>query len=178
MQSERTSTVHVSTDVTSHWKRVFRATHENKIAACKVISIPRNATVKEINSIGKEIRIHSRLRHHHILSYISAILVGWDDPINTAGYLPFYPAYYLLLELATGGDLFDKIGPWLHCAYGNTSTLINTSTGHWPLRRNRPLLLPPDVVRSGTPQPVVTLPVTPHILQDISTPGGRLSPGS
>ena len=57
-------------------------------------------------AIEKETTVHSQLKHKHILELIGAAKL---DPEKAArgGYLP---AYYLLMEMAAGGDLFDKIG--------------------------------------------------------------------
>ena len=59
-------------------------------------------------------RVHANLKNEYILQFINAVIVEWNDPINTTGKVPYYPAYYILLELAAGGDLFDKIGRY-HC---------------------------------------------------------------
>lgn len=56
--------------------------------------------------------MHANLKNDYILQFINAVIVEWNDPINASGKVPYYPAYYILLELAAGGDLFDKIGKW------------------------------------------------------------------
>lgn len=77
-------------------------------AACKVISIasanpaegdPPRPTRKELE---KEVKVHRMLKHGHILEFLDAVLVEE----NTG----FVPGLFVLLELAAGGDLFDKIG--------------------------------------------------------------------
>ncbi|VDB92366.1 unnamed protein product [Peniophora sp. CBMAI 1063] len=90
---------------------VYRATYERSNAACKVIAIKRNTTPQERKGLDKEMRVHANLKNDYILEFINAVIVEWNDPINTAGKVPYYPAYYILLELAAGGDLFDKIAP-------------------------------------------------------------------
>lgn len=55
-------------------------------------------------------RVHANLKNEYILQFVNAVIVEWNDPINASGKVPYYPAYYILLELAAGGDLFDKIG--------------------------------------------------------------------
>lgn len=56
--------------------------------------------------LDKEMRVHANLKHRNILEFIKAIIV--EPTVNSA----FHPGLYMLLELAAGGDLFDKIG-WL-----------------------------------------------------------------
>ncbi|THH28610.1 hypothetical protein EUX98_g5584 [Antrodiella citrinella] len=50
-------------------------------------------------------RVHAALKHRNVLEFINAIVV---EPGKNAGY---FPAIYMLLEIAAGGDLFDKIVP-------------------------------------------------------------------
>jgi serine/threonine-protein kinase Chk1 len=54
-------------------------------------------------SIEKEIKIHGALRHENILEFIGAAMVDLSTPQK------YHPGWYMLLELAAGGDLFDKI---------------------------------------------------------------------
>lgn len=77
-------------------------------AACKVISIasanpaegdPPRPTRKELE---KEVKVHRMLKHGHILEFLDAVLVE--------EHTGFVPGLFVLLELAAGGDLFDKIG--------------------------------------------------------------------
>lgn len=54
--------------------------------------------------LDKEMRVHTALKHRNVLEFIGAVTV---EPNKGS---PYYPAVYMLLELAAGGDLFDKIG--------------------------------------------------------------------
>ncbi|KAJ3826408.1 kinase-like domain-containing protein [Lentinula raphanica] len=86
---------------------VFRAVNlaESRVAACKLILITAETTDKERKTIDKETRIHSILKHMYVLELIGAVTVEWK-------YKEMYvPGVYMLLELAAGGDLFDKIAP-------------------------------------------------------------------
>lgn len=85
---------------------VFRAVNlsEHRVAACKVVLITDQTTEKDRKTIDKETRIHSVLKHVYVLELICAVTVELK-------YREMYvPGIYMLLELAAGGDLFDKIG--------------------------------------------------------------------
>ncbi|KAF5364551.1 hypothetical protein D9757_011805 [Collybiopsis confluens] len=86
---------------------VFRAVNipEHRVAACKVILLTDQSTDKDRKIIDKELKIHSILKHIHVLEYIGAVTV---EPKYKDHYIP---GIYILLELAAGGDLFDKIAP-------------------------------------------------------------------
>lgn len=77
------------------------------MAACKVVFITDQTTDKDRKTIEKEIRVHSLLKHIHVLEFINAVVVEQKHRDV------FVPGIYILLELAAGGDLFDKIGEWL-----------------------------------------------------------------
>ncbi len=49
-------------------------------------------------------RVHAALKHRYVLEFINAVVV---EPKHKHQYVP---GIYMLLELAAGGDLFDKIG--------------------------------------------------------------------
>lgn len=83
---------------------VYKAVNGNVIAACKVIVIDRKTADREKKAIQKEIQVHSALVHDNIIRLQDALLVE-DD-----GKTKYTPGAYLLLEMAHGGDLFDKIG--------------------------------------------------------------------
>ncbi len=85
---------------------VYRAVNviENRVAACKVMALNPSMTDKQRKSIDKEIRIHAALKHDNILEFLNAVVV---EPKNSHLY---FPGIYMLMELAGGGDLFDKIG--------------------------------------------------------------------
>lgn len=54
--------------------------------------------------LDKEIRVHSAMKHVNVLEFLNAVIVEPD------GRTKYFPGIYMLLELASGGDLFDKIG--------------------------------------------------------------------
>jgi hypothetical protein len=92
-------------------RRVFRAFEETgtgygRVAACKVVDLFINpaAGVGAPNhkELQKEVQVHKSLKHEYILEFIANELVE-----EQSGYIP---GLYMLLELAIGGDLFDKIG--------------------------------------------------------------------
>ncbi|KAH9939294.1 CAMK/CAMKL/CHK1 protein kinase [Epithele typhae] len=88
---------------------VYKAinTNTNQVAACKVISITSEMGSLQMNAIDKEIKIHTALKYRHILELIGAAKLSPEQAAR-GGY---HPAYYLLMEIAAGGDLFDKIAP-------------------------------------------------------------------
>ena len=51
-------------------------------------------------------RVHAALKHTNVLEFLSAVVV---EPKDRDIYVP---GIYMLLDLAAGGDLFDKIGEW------------------------------------------------------------------
>lgn len=48
--------------------------------------------------------MHSAMKHANVLEFLNAVIVEPD------GKTKYFPGIYMLLELASGGDLFDKIG--------------------------------------------------------------------
>ena len=76
------------------------------MAACKVIALTEKTSEKDRKTIDKEMRVHSALKHENVLEFISAIVVELKHRNH------YIPGIYMLLELAAGGDLFDKIGGW------------------------------------------------------------------
>ncbi|KAH7906290.1 kinase-like domain-containing protein [Hygrophoropsis aurantiaca] len=86
---------------------VFRAVHfENHlVAACKLIHITSETTEKERKTIEKEMKVHAALKHKNVLEFVNAAVV---EPKYKHQY---FPGFYMLMELAAGGDLFDKIAP-------------------------------------------------------------------
>jgi hypothetical protein len=55
--------------------------------------------------------VHSALKHTHVLELFHAAIVE-NEPRAT-----YLPGVYMFLELASGGDLFDKIGKPLNYIY-------------------------------------------------------------
>ncbi|KAF8874579.1 CAMK/CAMKL/CHK1 protein kinase [Gymnopilus junonius] len=84
---------------------VFRAVNieEHRVAACKLIRLTEETTEKERKIIEKEIRVHSALKHPNVLEFLNAVVVDLKHKET------YVPGFYMLLELAGGGDLFDKI---------------------------------------------------------------------
>ncbi|KAJ7710789.1 kinase-like domain-containing protein [Mycena rosella] len=77
------------------FSRVFRAVNvpEHRVAACKR------------KTIEKEMCIHTALKRNNILEFLNIVVVELKHQDH------YVPGLYLLLELAAGGDLFDKIIP-------------------------------------------------------------------
>lgn len=86
--------------------RVYRATHieQRRVAACKVVFYTDSTTADDRKMLEREVRIHSALSHANVIGFINAAVV--DENRRS----PYMPGVYMLLELAAGGDLFDKIG--------------------------------------------------------------------
>ncbi|KAF7291910.1 Protein kinase domain-containing protein [Mycena indigotica] len=87
--------------------RVFRAVNleQHLVAACKFVPITPHTTDKERRTLEKEMRIHNTVKHVNCLAFIDACVVELK---LSAKYIP---GFYFLIELAAGGDLFDKIAP-------------------------------------------------------------------
>lgn len=51
--------------------------------------------------------MHKALKNPYILEFVYSEV--YDQEKEKLGYVP---GLYMLLELAVGGDLFDKIGTW------------------------------------------------------------------
>ncbi|KAI0367313.1 CAMK/CAMKL/CHK1 protein kinase [Pilatotrama ljubarskyi] len=88
---------------------VYQAVHVEKgrVAACKVIAITPETTEAQLKAIEKEIRVHSALKYKHILELIGAAKLPPERAVASG----HFPGMYLLMEMAAGGDLFDKIAP-------------------------------------------------------------------
>jgi len=86
--------------------RVFQAvnTQDQRVAACKVVTLTLKTTQGDRKSLDKEMRVHAALKHANVLEFLTAVIV---EPGTES---PYIPAIYMLLEFAAGGDLFDKIG--------------------------------------------------------------------
>ncbi|EJD07738.1 CAMK/CAMKL/CHK1 protein kinase [Fomitiporia mediterranea MF3/22] len=77
----------------------------HRVAACKVVALTSETTPQDRKSLDKEMRVHTAMKHVHVLEFYNAVIVE-DEPKAK-----YFPAVYMLLELASGGDLFDKIAP-------------------------------------------------------------------
>ncbi|EIN05436.1 CAMK/CAMKL/CHK1 protein kinase [Punctularia strigosozonata HHB-11173 SS5] len=88
---------------------VYRAVNieDRRIAACKVVYLTPQTTEHDRKTLDKEMRVHSALKHDNVLEFIDALIIE-DDKGKPS---PYVPGIYMLLELAAGGDLFDKIAP-------------------------------------------------------------------
>lgn len=84
------------------------------VAACKVVHITPEFSDWQAKAIEKESKVHYILKHKHILELIGSAKLSIEQAAR-GGYLP---AYYLLMEMAAGGDLFDKIGTSSHLCDG------------------------------------------------------------
>ncbi|KAG1719656.1 kinase-like domain-containing protein [Suillus lakei] len=86
---------------------VFRAVNieSHQVAACKVIFIKEQTTERERKAVEKEMKLHKLLKHKHVLEFLHAAVVERKYKEH------YVPGMYMLLELAAGGDLFDKIAP-------------------------------------------------------------------
>ncbi|KAJ6584208.1 CAMK/CAMKL/CHK1 protein kinase [Mycena sp. CBHHK59/15] len=89
------------------FSKVFRAVNiqDHRVAACKVIVLTPETSEKDRKTIDKEMRIHAALKHTNILEFLNAVVVELKHQRH------YVPGIYMLLELAAGGDLFDKIAP-------------------------------------------------------------------
>lgn len=58
-----------------------------------------------IKELQKEVQVHRSLQSPNILAFLHSEVV--EEARKQEGYVP---GLYMLLELAVGGDLFDKIG--------------------------------------------------------------------
>ncbi len=90
------------------------------MAACKVVRLTPETTKTERKTLDKEIKVHAALRHRNVLEFISAVIVEPD------GGSLYIPAVYMLLELAAGGDLFDKIGMSFMLRFRNNSYMATS----------------------------------------------------
>lgn len=97
--------------------RVFRAFDDSqgRVAACKVVNLYISPSLgygtPNVKELQKEVQVHKSLKNQYILEFIHSEVV--DREKEGEGWVP---GLYMLLELAVGGDLFDKIGQC--CARG------------------------------------------------------------
>ncbi|GHJ84622.1 hypothetical protein NliqN6_1024 [Naganishia liquefaciens] len=101
------------------FSKVFRAANEQsgKVAAVKLVflSQPNNpalgpvqvASEEDIKLLKKEVQVHRTMKHVNVLEFMDSLLVDQRQK----GLEHSVPGLYMLLELAAGGDLFDKIAP-------------------------------------------------------------------
>lgn len=151
-----------------HTSRVYRATHfeERRVAACKVVFYTEQTTDDDQKMLEREVRIHSALTHANVIAFINAVVVDGKRPSA------FVPGVYMLLELAAGGDLFDKIGESRYPCSRPGRWLINgvCSSGCWRERGRRALLLLPA---RGRRRPFAPLPLCPSALSHVDVLASR-----
>lgn len=75
------------------------------MAACKVILLTDETTEQDRKTVEKEMRVHAALKHVNVLEFLNAVVVEAKHKHH------YVPGIYMLIELAAGGDLFDKIAP-------------------------------------------------------------------
>jgi serine/threonine protein kinase len=112
------------------------------VAACKVVALTSETKSYDRKMIEKEMQVHSALKHPNVLAFINAVVV------EANGRSRYHPGIYMLLELAAGGDLFDKIGISLYF-FHNLKLIGKYSSGCWHRRRDCALLLHTDLIRNG-----------------------------
>ena len=110
--------------------RVFRAIDDqhSRIAACKVVNLFISPSLgygtPNVKELQKEVQVHKSLKNDYILEFLHSEIVDKDREAD--GHVP---GLYMLLELAIGGDLFDKIGKFTPSM---ARPLLNgDSPGHW-----------------------------------------------
>ncbi|PLW22490.1 hypothetical protein PCASD_10815 [Puccinia coronata f. sp. avenae] len=97
------------------FSKVYKAFNPDKpppcIAAIKVISLLNSTSEPTLDEssykrIKKEIKVHSALKHYNILELIDSVEDQEGIPSRK---IP--PAFYIILDYAVGGDLFDQLVP-------------------------------------------------------------------
>jgi serine/threonine-protein kinase Chk1 len=95
---------------------VYRAYNHSgigQIAACKIVSLyssspSQDVPAPDLKELQKEVQVHRVLKHKYILEFMDSMLVK-PNTMGDNG-KQYVPGLYMLLELAMGGDMFDKIG--------------------------------------------------------------------
>lgn len=82
-----------------------------------MVTLTLETTEAERKTLDKEMRVHTALKHANVLEFYNAYVVEPKKPS------PYHPGIYILLELAAGGDLFDKIGA--HLSYPSRRLLCS-----------------------------------------------------
>ncbi|KAG6856812.1 hypothetical protein H0H87_000511 [Tephrocybe sp. NHM501043] len=95
---------------------------DHRVAACKVIAFTDKSTDADRKNTEKEMRIHSALKHQHVLEFLNAVVVELKHQHL------YIPGIYMLMELAGGGDLFDKIGTDVFALNHKAALLTNLSS--------------------------------------------------
>jgi serine/threonine-protein kinase Chk1 len=66
-------------------------------------------------------RVHSALKHQHVLEFLNAVVVEMKHK------MVYIPGIYMLVEYAGGGDLFDKIGGFFSNRGSKITMTLNSS---------------------------------------------------
>ncbi|KAJ9104577.1 hypothetical protein QFC21_002075 [Naganishia friedmannii] len=69
------------------------------------------ASPDEVKLLKKEVQVHRTMKHPYVLEFIDSLLVDKQQQRTAMEEDEVVPGLYMLLELAVGGDLFDKIAP-------------------------------------------------------------------
>ncbi|KAJ9103356.1 hypothetical protein QFC19_004455 [Naganishia cerealis] len=70
------------------------------------------ASSEDVKLLKKEVQVHRTMKHPYVLEFIDSLLVDHRRSADVAEVDgAVVPGLYMLLELAVGGDLFDKIAP-------------------------------------------------------------------
>ena len=120
---------------------MFRAFDDaqGRVAACKVVNLFISPSLghgtPNVKELQKEVQVHKALKNQYILEFIHSEIVDRDQ--EGQGWVP---GLYMLLELAVGGDLFDKIGTSsgsdLHHGHWKGAMLIRDQHRTWVYQRN------------------------------------------
>lgn len=94
------------------------------IRACKVLVVSSPQTAREKLDYDNECSVHERLKHPHIIElFFTGVATAEDVPDET-----WLPGYYLIMEMASGGDLFQKIRTCGMAATGRISYRLPCTT--------------------------------------------------
>jgi serine/threonine protein kinase len=122
------------------------------LAACKVVAIyqppdPSQGPPPNLSELQKEVKVHKALQHDYILKFLA-----WETHDLSSISRGIHPGLYILLELAQGGDLFDKIGTYYTGEVpAGWSELMRASARRGCSGGPRQVLLCADGLRHGKP---------------------------
>lgn len=155
-------------------RRVYRAVNidDHRVAACKMVTLTPETTETERKTIDKEMRVHSALKHKNVLEFFSAYVVEPGKPS------PYHPGIYMLLELAAGGDLFDKIGELsclLFCPDAHPYVPLESSRRRHRRRHRTSLFWPTCRRRCKHPTVASLIPLRSSCMPGIHTRRGHMS---
>lgn len=92
------------------------------VAACKVVNLFISPSLgvgtPNIKELQKEVQVHKSLKNQYILEFLHSEILEKEK--EKEGWIP---GLYLILELAVGGDLFDKIGVFTTSAVASSDLL-------------------------------------------------------